>query len=110
MLRSLVLSLGLTLILELSVAWLLRLREKRDLLLIALVNVFTNPLVVLTLNLYVRFSGFPPPWILVLPLEMFAVTAEWLIYRRGLSHRPVSPLILSLILNGISYLGGLLLS
>lgn len=110
MLRSILLSLGLTLLLELPAAWLLGLRKKEDLLLVALVNIFTNPLVVLTLNLYVRFAGFPPPWTLILPLEIFAVTAEWLIYRKGLSHAPLSPFVLSLILNGISYFGGLLLS
>lgn len=110
MLRSLTLSLGLTLVLELAGALLFGFRRKRDLLLVALVNVLTNPLVVLICNLYLILSGVPIPWYWILPLEVFAVLVEGFLYHKGLSHKPVHPLLLSLILNGISYIGGLLLS
>ena len=109
-LRSLALSLLLTLALELPAALLFGLRKKEELLLVGLVNVITNPLVVLALNLFALFAGIAPPWFLILPLEVFAILTEGLIYRRGLSKCPVHPLVFSLILNGISYTGGLLLS
>ena len=110
MLRSLALSLGLTLILELLGAFLFGFRQKRDLALVTLVNILTNPLIVLICNLYLIASGIPIPWYWILPLEVLAVLTEGFIYHKGLSHRPIHPLFLSLILNGISYIGGLLLS
>lgn len=109
-LRSLALSLGLTLVLELSGALALGMRRKEDLLLVGLVNVLTNPLVVLICNLVLLFSGAPAPWFLMAALEISAVVAEGWIYRRGLSFQRIRPFILSVILNGISYMGGLLLS
>lgn len=110
LLRSLSLSLGLTLLLELGAALVLGFRKKQDLGLIFLVNVFTNPLVVLSLNLAALFLKTPPPWYLVGFLEIFAVSAEWLLYRNRLRFTRFSPFLLSLILNSISYLGGYLLS
>ncbi len=109
MLRSLALSLGLTLLLEIPAAILLGVRHRRDVLLVGLVNILTNPLVVLILNLFLFVTATPPPWFLILPLEFFAVLTEAFIYHKGLSFRRIHPLILSLILNGISYFGGFLL-
>lgn len=109
MLRSLALSLGLTLLLEIPAALILGLRRKEDILLVGLVNILTNPLVVLILNLFFLFTASPPPWFLILPLEVFAVLTEGFIYQKGLSYRRIHPFLLSLILNGISYFGGLLL-
>ena len=109
MLRSLALSLGLTLLLEIPAALILGLRRKEDILLVGLVNVLTNPIVVLILNLFFIFTASPPPWFLILPLEVFAVLTEGFIYQKGLSYRRIHPFFLSLILNGISYFGGLLL-
>lgn len=109
MLRSLALSLGLTLLLEIPAALILGLRRKEDILLVGLVNVLTNPIVVLILNLFFIFTASPPPWFLILPLEVFAVLTEGFIYQKGLSYRRIHPFLLSLILNGISYFGGLLL-
>lgn len=107
---SLGLSLGLTLLLESGAAFLLGFRKKQDFLLIFLVNVFTNPLVVLVLNLTALLSQAAPPWYLIAMMEVFAVCAEWYLYRRRLQHARWNPFALSLLLNTISYLGGLLLS
>ena len=109
MLRSLLLSLALTLILELAAALLLGIRHRRDLAVVALVNVVTNPLVVLTLNLFLFTAQSAPPWYLTAGLELAAWLAEAFFYRTCLSRKPLDPFLLSLILNSISYLGGLLL-
>lgn len=109
MLRSLALSLGLTLLIEIPAALILGLRRKEDILLVGLVNILTNPIVVLILNLFFVFTASPPPWFLILPLEVFAVLTEGVIYQKGLSYHRIHPFLLSLILNGISYFGGLLL-
>ena len=109
-LLSLALSLGLTLLLELGVAALLGIRKKQDFLLVGLVNVLTNPPVVLTLGLVTLLTQASAPWYLVLGLEVSAVAAEGLLYRGRLQQCNWNPFLLSLILNGISYIGGLLLS
>lgn len=105
---SLGLSLCVTLLLESAAALALGIRQRRDLLLVILVNVLTNPVVVLTLSLFL-FAGRTPPWYLVLALEAAAVAVEALLYRSRLEYRRIHPLLLSLILNSISYIGGLLL-
>lgn len=107
MLVSLALSLGLTLLIELPLGFLLGIRKGLDLLCVVLVNVVTNPCVVLILNLY-SMQGVPP-WYLIALLELAAVAVETLFYHKCLSRFPIHPLLLSLILNGISYLGGCLL-
>ena len=107
MLISLALSLGLTLVIEVPLAFLFGLRKSTDLLCVALVNVVTNPPLVLILNLCFLHSA--PPWYLIAGLEAAAVAVEALFYRKCLTRCPLHPLLLSLILNGISYLGGCLL-
>ena len=107
MLTSLALSLGLTLLIEIPLGFLLGIRKGIDLLCVVLVNVVTNPSLVLILNLF-SLRGIPP-WYLIAVLELAAVAVEALFYRKCLSRCPLHPLLLSLILNGISYLGGCLL-
>ena len=106
MLTSVALSLGLTLAIEVPLAFLFGIRKGTDLLCVALVNVVTNPPLVLILNLY--FLHGTPPWYLIALLEVAAVGVEALFYRKCLSRCPLRPLLFSLILNGISYLGGCL--
>lgn len=108
LLRSLLPSLALTLAFELGGAFLLGVRDKKDFLLLFLVNVVTNPPLVLTLDLW-YFSRGMPPWYLIGALELTAVTAEWLLLRRRLVYKRIAPLLLSILLNAISFSGGLLL-
>ena len=109
LLRSLLLSLVLTAVLELGAAWLLGVRERRDFLLIFLVNVLTNPPLVLTLDVIYLSGRQMPPWYLIGVLELTAVCVEGLIFRRRICYCRIPPLLLSLLLNAVSFLGGLLL-
>lgn len=95
------LSLALTLLIELPVAWLWGLRG-RDLILAALVNVLTNPAVVL-------LHQFFPAWGATLVLEAGAVLVEgWYYQRFGQSAR--CPWLLSLSANALSFGLGLLIN
>ena len=107
MIESLLLSLGLTLLFELVFAFLLGIRKGKDFLLVALVNVVTNPPLVLILNLLQRRSLVSLP--VILALELTAIAIEWLLYRKRLEYEKLPPLVFSLLLNAISYTGGLLL-
>ncbi len=109
LLLSLALSLGLTLLLELSTALLFG-QRKKALLLVALVNILTNPPVVLLLNLVAIGTQGHPPWLLIAVLELGAIAAEGLVYQRSRLLNKWNPWLFSLILNTISYLGGCLLS
>lgn len=103
-------SLILTLIIECSMAWALKVRDKRDMLNVALVNVFTNPLVVCFAFLAGFFYGGDARIGATVYLELFAFVSEALIYRKTLSFRRLNPFLLSLILNATSYLSGLVIN
>lgn len=80
LLLSLGISLGLTIVLELLFAITLGKRQK-DLLLVCLVNVITNPVVVLVYYLAAHFSHWNP-LILKAVLEILAVLTEACLYKR----------------------------
>lgn len=94
-----VISLGLTLLLELPFVYLWGLRSRHDLTLAALVNVLTNPAAVL-----LHMLGVP-----ALPLEAVVIAVEGSCYRaRGAAIR--HPFRLALLANGFSYGAGCLLN
>lgn len=106
---SLAKSLGLTLAVELPVGALLGYYRWKDLLLIFLVNVLTNPLLGLILDGIYLGLGILPGWQIMLPLEAAVVLTEGLLYRGRLSREGLHPLLFSLILNTLSYLGGMMI-
>lgn len=106
MIKSLLLSLALTLAIETLVAAILGVRKKKDFLLIALVNIVTNPLLAQTLNILNLAHNRRPAWYFVFLLEAAAVIAEGLLYRNRLHFKKIDPFLFSLILNIVSYFGG----
>ncbi|MBR4702862.1 MAG: hypothetical protein IKO91_03370 [Oscillospiraceae bacterium] len=100
LLASLGVSLALTLVLELLFAFLWGLRG-RDLILCILVNVLTNPPVVLCALLWRAYAP-GPEWLPVPLLEAGAVLVEGLFYRRN-GERVRRPFLFSLCANAFSY-------
>lgn len=95
-------SLLLTLILELPLAYLLGIRGKKGALLVVLVNILTNPAAVLLCRL-----GVPQ-----LPVELGVVLAEGAVYyvfSRDENWRIPHPMCTALICNTVSWLTGILL-
>lgn len=90
-------SLGLTLLIELSFCWLWGLRSREQLELVFLVNLLTNPAAV-WLHTAV---GIPQ-----IPVEVLVVITECYVYRQFKQPRP---LLLSVLANGISWGLGLVL-
>ena len=104
---ELAVSLLLTLAVEVPAAWLWGLRG-RDLTLAALVNVLTNPAVVLLYGLIVSATGWPRLGV-QLPLEAAAAAVEaWCYLKCGENIR--GPVRLAVLANGLSYGAGLLLN
>lgn len=101
-------SLGLTLLLEVPFAYAWGLRNRHDLTVAVLVNVLTNPAVVLLNFLLAAHTGWLWPAV-QLPLEALAAAVEAVCYRscgRDVRH----PALLALCANGFSYGAGLLLN
>ncbi len=104
---SLGISLVSTVLLELLLCVLMGYRARRTVLLVVLVNILTNPPVVLCYYLLSVVRGFPEVPVIIV-LEFAAVLAEWLCYkfRAGEIKRPF---LFSLGLNCFSYFTGLLI-
>lgn len=99
-----------TILIEVVVGLIIGVRNKRDILNITLVNVFTNPLVTsIPVLVYINFS-YTPYIISLIILEIFALVSEGFIYSKVLKYKKINPFIISLILNLSSYLIGLLIN
>ena len=109
MIKGWVLSLTLTLILELGYAWLWSIRDKHDLKLTVLVNVLTNPIVVFVCY-FVRFRHLPVHygWV-TLVMEVLAVITEALLYK-AYAKSIARPWLFSLSANSFSFAMGELLN
>ena len=102
LLEMFLISLGLTWLIELTVAAFLGLRDKKSMLLVLLVNLLTNPAAVLICHL-----GIPelPVELAVMAVEAFVYTSFSKDERWQITH----PVILSVSANLIAWLAGILL-
>ena len=107
LLIALAVSLALTLVLESGFFLLVGKRNKKDLLLVALVNVLTNPAVVLLYWLAVAYADFNRV-VVIAVLEVLAVLTEGYMYKKhGQDFK--RPYGFSLFANMFSYGTGLVL-
>lgn len=95
-----------TIVIEIIFAIILKVKDKKDILNIFLVNVMTNPIVVsLPVFVNIRFGLFERN-ITVIILEILTVFIEGKIFSKYLKFKKINPYILSLILNLCSYIIG----
>ena len=109
MVESLIISLTLTLIIELFVAFLLGIRLKDDIFVIICANICTNPIVVYISNCVGLLNNAFIYWIVVAILEILAVIVEFIIYKNHLVFNKISPFAISFICNLISFGTGLII-
>jgi len=105
---TLLISLGLTLALELIFCFAVGLRGSRNLTVVILVNILTNPPIVL-LNYILGKTSDLPPFLIITVLEMSAVLVEGLYYRsygENIKH----PFALSFCANAFSFLTVLIIN
>ena len=99
----------LTLVFEVAVAWLLGYRKRTELACVVWVNVFSHPLMNYLIWLVGAIRSAPLGPLGILPFEAGVVLVEWLLLCYALRRNPKSRLfILSLAMNSVSYLAGLL--
>lgn len=106
--KYLIICLILTIFLETFLAIILKVRTKKDILNIILVNILTNPIVVIVpflLNRYGRYARNISLFI----LELLTFITEGYIYQKTLKYQKIKPYTLSLILNLFSFGMGLLI-
>lgn len=107
-LQLLLLSLILTILIEVLFAWCYGVRDKKDYLLICLVNVLTNPPVVLIhtwLLVALSYGGF----LAKLPLELLAIGIEATLYKKY-AKQILNPVIFSIVANVFSFFIGWLIN
>ncbi len=108
MLTTLAISLALTLVLEEAFALVWGLRGRRELGTVALVNILTNPPVVLLYHTAVGLLGWSA-LVMTAVLETAAVLVEWRYYRLC-SRQLTRPFCFALLVNGFSYGAGQLIN
>lgn len=103
---SLLLALLLTEAVELPIARLFGVKG-RDLVFVLLANIMTNPAVNVLYAAATVFTKLPTIPVIAV-LELAAVAAEWIVYRRAADAK--RPLLMSLVCNAASFCTGLLLN
>ena len=106
-------ALALTLVIELAVALLLKVRNKYDIIFIALINCVTNPLInAIYAGIIICFKVPEDSfirYIAVIILELAVWLGEGLFFKKMLEYKKIPGLLLSLILNATSFLLGLII-
>ena len=95
-------SLALTLLIELVIGWCFGMRARRQILLVVLVNILTNPAAVM-----LHWLGMPQ-----IPIEILVMLAEAAVYwlfSRDESWNIRYPVWMSVICNAVSWTGGILI-
>ena len=107
-LRLFIKPLFLTVLFECTAAYFYGIRNRKDQLLIVLVNVITNPVLVLFSLLLMYHLGIGKAYLITyLILEPIVVYVEYRFYHKHLLSKK-DPLVLSVTLNVISIIGGII--
>ena len=102
--------LGLTIIVEILVALIIKIRTKMDLIHIVLVNVMTNPVIVALTNLISINYGYSAGYTFLYIAEVFVVLIEGFVYKKYLDYKKINPFVLALLLNVCSYIAGVVMN
>lgn len=95
-----------TVIIEIIIGIILKVKDKKDFLNILLVNIMTNPIVV-TIPVYINIRyGLLERNCAVFILEILTVFIEGKVYSKYLKYNKINPYVMSLILNLSSYIIG----
>ena len=107
MIKSLIISLICTIVLETGLSYVLGIKKKSDIKLVIMVNIYTNPIVVFIANIIFGLKSMLIYWICVGILEIGAIIIEWIIYKNYLKEN-VNSLKLSIYNNMFSFFIGLM--
>ena len=77
MIKSLIISLILTIIIELITSIIMGIKNKRELFIIILINICTNPIIVYISNIIAMVYNVTLYWFIILIMEIIVVIVEW---------------------------------
>lgn len=96
----------ITIIIEISIAFNLKIKAKKDFINIILVNLMTNPIVV-CIPVYINIKyGLFQRNIMIVILEILTIFVEGIVYKKYFKYNKINPYLISLILNLSSYIIG----
>ena len=110
MIISLAVSLLLTILIEISISFIIGIREKEDLKVVFWTNVLTNPVVVYIANCIKILNNNVIYNIAVFIIEVLVIIVEFIIYKKFLDYKKKSPLLISSINNIVSFSLGIIIS
>jgi hypothetical protein len=98
----------LTIVIEIIVAFFFKLRNKDAIVTIVLINIVTHPLIHYSIAILFAI-GIAADYLVVLLLEIAVIIAEWRLLVYSLQDNSKQMLVLSIIMNMVSYAIGLLI-
>lgn len=106
-----ILCLIVTEIIEIMVALLIKLKDKKDLINVFLVNILTNPILVSTSYfIFIKYGNINKK-IYEIVMEVLIFLVEGMIYKRCLNYKKMNAYIVSFVLNLFSYfVGGIIIN
>lgn len=110
MILSLLISLFLTIVIELTLSLIMGIRDKGDIKVVILVNICTNPIVVYIANCLMLFTNNFIYNIGVAILEILAIIVEFILYKKYLKFDKISPFAISFFNNVMSFSIGLIIN
>ena len=104
-------NLSLTIIIELGIALLLRIKEKKDILNLIVINCITNPILnyIMMVVVYLTSNNVIIYFLFFL-FEIMVIDLEYRFYKKKLVFKKISLLLLSIMLNISSLILGLIIS
>ena len=106
MIESLMVSLILTLIIEVTLALLANVRDEDDIFTVIFASVVTNPVVVFTVNMIMLLNNYLLTRVVIYALEILVVFVEGFIFKKYMKKLKMNPYLFALYLNGFSFLIG----
>lgn len=99
----------MTLLIELCTSIVIGVRKK-DLIVVIITNVLTNPMLVFIANICQTFLSIQVYWIILILMEVLVVFIEGYIYKKTIERKGINGYILSFINNLASFLIGFIIS
>ena len=103
MIRSLLSSLTKTLMIELIISIILGIKNKDDIKVIICANIITNPVIVYITNCIMFSNNMILYFYSVIILEIVVFIVEFIVYKKYLKFNKISPIIISLVNNILSF-------
>lgn len=104
-------NLVLTILIELEIGFILGIRKRNDINNVIYINCITNIVLnyIINICLFIFYKNILVVYIIIGILEILVIYVEFIYYKNNLKFNKIKPLLLSIILNTLSFTIGLLI-